>query len=172
MKELNTGMLTWADQILTATNATRISINSKIRDMSGRGTMPEDGDKIICLRNYWDIFESPLVNGTIGYLKNCSESYCSIPPRADKNNIKEIPLVIGDFITDTSEVIPNLNISWLCHFIIIKYKNFTLVFLRFSRLFHSSNDSEIILSLIYNLDYTSKTNFITPTEYLYLTQVI
>ena len=76
--------------------------------------MPEDGDKIICLRNYWDIFESPLVNGTIGYLKNCSESYCSIPPRADKNNIKEIPLVIGDFITDTNEVIPNLNMDKNC----------------------------------------------------------
>ena len=114
MKELNTGMLTWADQILTATNATRISVNSKIRDMLGRGTMPENGDKIICLRNYWDIFESPLVNGTIDYLKNCSESYCSIPPRADKNNIKEIPLVIGDFITDTNEVIPNLNMDKNC----------------------------------------------------------
>ena len=29
--ELNTGMLTWADQILVATNATRISINNCVR---------------------------------------------------------------------------------------------------------------------------------------------
>ena len=110
MKELNTGMLTWADQILTATNATRISVNSKIRDMLGRGTMPEDGDKIICLRNYWDIFEneeSALVNGTIGYLKNCYDSFFLIPQKFQPN-VPRIDIINADFVSDTNETFPNL----------------------------------------------------------------
>lgn len=70
--ELTTGMLQWADQVICATNATRVALNNQMRDLLGRGDSPESGDKVICLRNYWDISSedgSPLVNGTIGTLK-------------------------------------------------------------------------------------------------------
>lgn len=65
------GMLTWADQVLVAKNITRIDLNNKIRAMYGRGPLPEVGDKLVCLRNYWDVVDSnedALVNGTICYL--------------------------------------------------------------------------------------------------------
>ena len=68
-----TGMYEWADQILCATNNTRIGVNNEMRQMLGREGDPQEGDKVICLRNYWEIFDSednPLVNGTIGFLKN------------------------------------------------------------------------------------------------------
>ena len=55
------------------TNAKRLSINAQIRALLGRGPEPEDGDKVICLRNYWDDFNmhrDPLVNGTIGYIND------------------------------------------------------------------------------------------------------
>lgn len=76
--ELNTGMLLWADQILVATNETRVRINNQIREMLGRGAAPEEGDKVICLKNYWDheslVGGAALINGTIGTIKNVKET--------------------------------------------------------------------------------------------------
>ena len=104
-EELNTGMLTWADQILVATNATRVSINTQMRKLLNFGEQPQDGDKIICLRNYWDCFsdnEEPLVNGTIGILKNSflTKRYL---PRIVKSidGLSHIDLIMGDFISDS-----------------------------------------------------------------------
>lgn len=75
------GMYTWADQILVPTNETRSRINDKIRMMLGKTGAPKPGDKVICLQNHWDIlddkYESPLVNGTIGYIKNIEPSSIS-----------------------------------------------------------------------------------------------
>ena len=71
--DLVDGMYTWADQILCAKNETRIAINNEMRAMLGREGDPQEGDKVICLRNEWDKADNngdPLVNGTIGYLKN------------------------------------------------------------------------------------------------------
>ena len=104
-EELNTGMLTWADQILVATNATRVSINAQMRKLLNFGEQPQDGDKIICLRNYWDCFsdnEETLVNGTIGILKDSflTKRYL---PRIVKSidGLSHIDLIMGDFISDS-----------------------------------------------------------------------
>lgn len=80
--DLNTGMMTWADQILVGTNATRTSMNAQMRDLMGRQGGPQTGDKVICLRNYWDIMadnEDPLVNGTIGHIEDCYSNYFYLP---------------------------------------------------------------------------------------------
>jgi ATP-dependent exoDNAse (exonuclease V) alpha subunit len=101
-EELNTGMLLWADQILTATNAKRLSINAQVRALLGRGPEPEDGDKIICLRNYWDDFNmhgDPLVNGTIGILTNCFRTWREIP-KFVKSDIRKFDIIYGNFTTD------------------------------------------------------------------------
>lgn len=104
--ELNTGMLQWADQVLCATNSTRVALNNQMRDLLGRGDMPEDGDKIICLRNYWDYIseegENPLVNGTIGFLRNSFESFHQLPIYLGVKP-ERFPVVISDFITDSNE---------------------------------------------------------------------
>ena len=100
---LNTGTLKWADQILVGTNATRIAINNQMRELLGRGTTPEEGDKVICLRNYWDILGvngDPLVNGTIGYLVNPYETYNRIPSWMGGDVIK---VVNSEFISDVGE---------------------------------------------------------------------
>ena len=71
--ELSEGMLTWADQIICATNATRVSINSQVKQITGLTDPICLGEKIICLKNEWDIISNkgnPLVNGTIGYIKD------------------------------------------------------------------------------------------------------
>lgn len=98
--ELNTGMLLWADQILTATNAKRIAINNQVRGLLGKGQEPEDGDKVICLRNYWDDFSingDPLVNGTIGILKNSFQTWREIP-RFIRSDIRKFDVLQGDMI--------------------------------------------------------------------------
>ena len=104
-EELNTGMLTWADQILVATNATRVSINAQMRKLLNFGEQPQDGDKIICLRNYWDCFsdnEEPLVNGTIGILKNSFLTKRYLPRIVKSTNgLSHIDLIMGDFISDS-----------------------------------------------------------------------
>ena len=104
-EELNTGMLTWADQILVATNATRVSINTQMRKLLNFGEQPQDGDKIICLRNYWDCFsdnEEPLVNGTIGVLKNSFLTKRYLPSIVKSTDgLSHIDLIMGDFISDS-----------------------------------------------------------------------
>lgn len=74
--ELVSGMYHWADQIICATNRTRQSINSFMReDLGFTNVLPEEGDKVIAIRNNWDRVHSEgfaWVNGTIGTLSNVS----------------------------------------------------------------------------------------------------
>lgn len=82
-REVVEGMYTWADQIIVGTNNKRHEINNFMRAAANRGLEPEEGDKVICLRNCWDIMddkgEMALVNGTIGYLSDPFRDETTIP---------------------------------------------------------------------------------------------
>lgn len=96
--QLNTGILQWGDQILTATNVKRQVINSQMRELHQYPDYPVDGDKVICLRNYWEEFsenEDALINGTIGILRNSFQSFRQIPAFV-KSHIKKFDLLISD----------------------------------------------------------------------------
>ena len=96
--QLNTGILQWGDQILTATNIKRQAINNQMREFHQYPDYPVDGDKVICLRNYWEEFsenEDALINGTIGILRNSFQSFRQIPVFV-KSNIKKFDLLISD----------------------------------------------------------------------------
>lgn len=112
--ELNTGMLQWADQILVATNNTRHAINMQMRQLLGLEGTPQDGDKMICLRNYWDTFsdcENALVNGTIGYLKDAYTRYVNIAPYKTVENSSRMPILTTYFISDSEETFGALNMD-------------------------------------------------------------
>lgn len=102
-RELVTGHLTWADQILCATNKTRISINNQIRQEYGYEGLPQDGEKMICLRNNWDYCsedgESVLVNGMTGIIHQPFETFRMLPP-AIKIKDKKIYVIQGDFTSE------------------------------------------------------------------------
>lgn len=101
-KELNTGMLTWADQILVATNTTRNYINNQVRELKGFYGLPQEGEKMICLRNYWDILNrngDAIVNGMTGIIKNPIEGFKVIPRFIQKEN-RYIYNITCDFIPD------------------------------------------------------------------------
>ncbi len=110
-EKLSTGVLTWGDQILVGTNKVRININQTLRNMQGRGPEPEEGDKVICLRNYWDNLadnDDPLVNGTVGYISNLYTSYNKIPPYCGGQTI---PVLYADFISDSDADFGTLNMD-------------------------------------------------------------
>lgn len=113
-EELNTGMLQWADQIICATNSTRVALNNQMRELLGRGSKPEDGDKVICLKNYWEDFsdkDSALVNGTIGYLKNSFESFVKIPPIITNGRLSKIDTIMANFVSDSGEEFETLSMD-------------------------------------------------------------
>lgn len=114
-EELTTGMLKWADQIICATNSTRIKLNNIMRELLGKSGDPQDGDKIICLKNNWDIYstdDNPLVNGTVGYLKNPYKTFLKLPPSISSDRkSKELKLINGEFISDTEESYGNINMD-------------------------------------------------------------
>lgn len=92
-KELVDGCYTWADQIICATNAKRHEINTKMREMLGYNGLPQDGEKMICLRNYWDDTSDlgdALVNGTTGIISNVSQHIERIPGfiKCDNHNME------------------------------------------------------------------------------------
>lgn len=105
--ELNTGVLQWGDQILTATNAKRQAINNQMRALQGRTGEPVDGDKIICLRNYWDdssLNGDALINGTIGILQNSFQTWREIP-RFVQSDIRKFDVLVGDLVVpETNDV--------------------------------------------------------------------
>ena len=105
--QLNTGVLRWGDQILTATNVKRQAINSQMRQLLNYPNHPVDGDKMICLRNYWEDFSvngNPLINGTIGVLKNSFQTWREIP-RLVNSNIRKFDVLTSDLIIpDTDDM--------------------------------------------------------------------
>ena len=74
--QLNEAYYSGADQIIAAKNITRANINWKCRKIKfgpDVSDYPSKGEKIICLKNYWDVASNqgdPLINGMIGYLNN------------------------------------------------------------------------------------------------------
>lgn len=104
--QIVTGMYEWADQILCATNAKRNEINTYMRNIKGFGSEPQEGDKIISLRNQWEFFSNnwndpvPLTNGTIGTIQNTSFQYIQIPRWICD---KPIPLLLTTMVDENGE---------------------------------------------------------------------
>lgn len=66
-----------ADQIICGLNRTRAVINGEVRALLGYGSLPQDGDKLICTQNNWGVYidgemRFNLVNGQIGF---CVDPY-------------------------------------------------------------------------------------------------
>lgn len=106
------GMYTWADQIICGKNVTRRFINSYYREQlwGEDKLLPQEGDKIVCLRNEWETINQigdPIVNGSIGYISKVK--------KINKNNIYPHKQCIIDFQPencDESFIYPDLGIDY------------------------------------------------------------
>lgn len=114
--ELSTGMLLWADQVIVGTNKMRHEINSKIRQLKGYEEPIVNGEKIICLRNYWDIIsnkENALVNGSMGTLQNPFSTKIYLPQQIKyyASAPEYFDVICGNFKTETEDLYKNLNLD-------------------------------------------------------------
>ena len=112
-KDLVTGHLTWADNIITATNATRHGINKQMRELLGYEGELCSGEKIVCRRNYWEDLNEDgdaLVNGTVGIVQNIYDSFITIPSYI-KNNRHQIPVLGCNIVPDGGKEFNNVNID-------------------------------------------------------------
>lgn len=111
--ELCTGMYTWADEILTATNKTRQDINDYMRQTENRSSEPEKGDKVICLRNSWDTIsnkENPLINGTIGHIQDYHVTNITYhTPTMQKFTI---PVMYTDIVSTSGDLFKSVPIDY------------------------------------------------------------
>lgn len=148
--ELSTGMLMWGDQVLVATNATRVKLNQVMRNELGHFNEPENGDKVICLRNYWDDYSdggNPLVNGTIGYLNNPFPNFVRLPYWFNSfNGQRDIPIIISEFISETNENYGTFNMD----------KKLIL-----------EGEKSLDWKTIYRLGKSEKTKHLIPYEFTY-----
>ena len=100
---LVTGMLTWADQILCATNNTRIGINQQMRVLLGKDGDPKDGDKIICLNNHWETngsLDNPLTNGRILTITNAKMRTLRFPEW--RIGVGSLAVILCDLVDEES----------------------------------------------------------------------
>ena len=114
-QDLVTGHLQWADQIICATNAERVNLNNQMRSLLGfEGPLPHDGEKMICLHNYWDDLSDAgdlaLVNGMTGIIHNPFETYRNAPQYVKMRN-HCIPLIKGDFTSEDGETFTQVDMD-------------------------------------------------------------
>ena len=111
--QLNTGMLLWADQILTATNNKRHNINQQMRKLLGFNNLLCEKEKIVVKRNYWDDCNEDgdaLVNGMVGTINNLYDSFIKIPPNIKTTN-HVIPTICGNITPEFGASFQNINID-------------------------------------------------------------
>lgn len=108
-------MYEWADQILCATNATRININNFVRQQKGFGEEPEIGDKIISLRNHWEEFSKSgnwaLTNGAIGTITDCFRNPVFVPKYIYD---KPVQFLFTSMKLEDDDVFNSLPIDYIC----------------------------------------------------------
>ena len=132
-KDMQEGMLTWADQIICGKNMTRFNINDHMRK-NRWGTddhTPIIGDKVVCNHNDWEMLSviknQPLVNGTVGFINSFSNSSIAVPyvgkiqlfqcgiSTEDGDNYDPI-LMDAKLFLDHESVVTKQNFRWLKNF--------------------------------------------------------
>lgn len=101
--QISDQLLLKADQVLCGKNVTRFDLNQRIRKAiwdDKYQMAPIEGDKAICLKNYWDY--GNLTNGTIGTL----DKIVTLDSRLLK------PMMLANFESDTGEKYNILNMDY------------------------------------------------------------
>lgn len=96
-------LLITADMVLCGKNATRFSLNTRMRRAHWGDRYvdePINGDKCICLKNQWSVGD--LVNGSIGTIDNIQK----------KDTFYLKPRMIADFATDCDDWFPELSMDY------------------------------------------------------------
>ena len=83
--------------------------------MMGRNEYPEDGDKVVCLKNYWETYThlngDALVNGAIGYLSHPTLQVPLSFPKWMKIENNPTYVIESDIITEDGDIFNNIYID-------------------------------------------------------------
>lgn len=105
----------WADQIICATNRTRIQGNFDKRALLGFDpTKPCPGDSVISLKNHWDFMsnnEEPLINGSIGKILDYEVTNIWLPSYI---YLDRYALMLADIETEDGEIYREVPIDYNC----------------------------------------------------------
>ena len=85
-----------------------------MRGILGFEGPPQDGDKVICTRNYWEDLSmngDPMINGSIGYLKNSFKTVQYIP-RWLYTTVQKFDILQSDITFDEDEY-PGVPIDYM-----------------------------------------------------------
>lgn len=111
--ELSPAHLVWADQVLCATNKTRIELTRQIRKAKGfTSEEPQIGDLLICSGNHWNFSSmggEPLTNGLIGKI-----IYKRLEKRHTFSNGKFIPILFVNLELEDGDVFYNVPVDYNC----------------------------------------------------------
>ena len=106
-----------ASQVICGTNQERNRLNFRIRELLGKGSEPEPGDKIISLKNHWDDISpngNALTNGAIGTIidyKHFLQEY----PRLDRfKDFQPTDLIYTNLLVDEEDEFSQLPIDYKC----------------------------------------------------------
>lgn len=111
--DLSMNALLWADQVICATNAKRNKLNQDMRAALGYSGDPQEGERVICLQNYWDSVSTQgeaLVNGTTGFLHSPRNDKIVVPKFCRINKMT-LPIIEADFITEEGGVFPRVRMD-------------------------------------------------------------
>lgn len=118
-KDFDPTMLIWADQTLCATNKTRNYLNAVHRKLLGYEKPIEEGEKLIAIKNDWDLISDlggALTNGCVGTLHNMKSTDLYLPNYFKFMQIpnNKVPEIVGDFITDFGDTFEALACDKQC----------------------------------------------------------
>ena len=106
-----------ASQVICGTNQERNRLNFRIRELLGKGSEPEPGDKIISLKNHWDDISpngNALTNGAIGTIidyKHFLQEY----PKLDRfKDFQPTDLIYTNLLVDEDDEFSQLPIDYKC----------------------------------------------------------
>ena len=100
--QMTDSMLTWADQVLCATNRTKTLLNQQMRQAQGFLPEIQEQDKLINIHNEWEIcsnLQNPLTNGVIGKIKSFTIQDWEYPYWLRNQKFK-IPVLIANITGD------------------------------------------------------------------------
>ena len=108
-ERVSKGLLLGADIVLCGKNITRRYLNDEIRKLKWGDeyqAAPVNGDRLICLHNYWQIVdekdETPLINGMIGTISDITTQ--------DTKILR--PKLIGTFTDETNNIFHDISIDY------------------------------------------------------------
>ena len=104
-----------ASQIICGTNAQRFDLNSRVRKLQGRSAVPEEGDKIVGLKNHWNFSSklgNALTNGSLGEVVQYEHFIQTYPKHIAFKDFPPTDIIYTEMKTDDGDLYVKIPIDY------------------------------------------------------------